>query len=125
MSDALPGEHYCENHQGNHSHYASHNCTVCKLEAQKTRSQEHYIKLLKELQYRNSELEVENDDLKTEIHIKAERIRRWREVGNKMVSAIRSGLSQDELEAMEEFEMLDDGWVYVPNWMESLQEQGE
>ena len=29
MSKALPGEHYCKNHQGNHSHYAPHNCTVC------------------------------------------------------------------------------------------------
>ena len=32
MSKALPGEHYCKKHQGNHSHYAEHNCTVCKLE---------------------------------------------------------------------------------------------
>lgn len=32
MSDALPGEHYCEKHQGNHSHYDESNCTVCKLE---------------------------------------------------------------------------------------------
>lgn len=31
MSDPLPGEHYCEEHQGNHSHYAATNCTVCKL----------------------------------------------------------------------------------------------
>lgn len=31
MSTALPGEHYCFLHQGNHSHYATHNCTVCKL----------------------------------------------------------------------------------------------
>lgn len=29
MSKALPGEHYCAGHQGNHSHYAPHNCTVC------------------------------------------------------------------------------------------------
>ena len=27
---ALSGEHYCERHQGNHSHYAEHNCAVCK-----------------------------------------------------------------------------------------------
>lgn len=33
MSEALPGEHYCEQHQGNHSHYAEENCTVCKLSA--------------------------------------------------------------------------------------------
>jgi hypothetical protein len=33
MSKALPGEHYCLLHQGNHSHYATHNCTVCKLQA--------------------------------------------------------------------------------------------
>lgn len=31
MSKALPGEHYCLLHQGNHSHYATHNCTVCNL----------------------------------------------------------------------------------------------
>jgi len=34
MSKALPGEHYCEAHQGNHSHYAKKNCTVCRLEAE-------------------------------------------------------------------------------------------
>lgn len=34
MSKALPGEHYCLLHQGNCSHYATHNCTVCKLQAQ-------------------------------------------------------------------------------------------
>jgi hypothetical protein len=32
MSKALPGENYCLEHQGNYSHYAKHNCTVCKLE---------------------------------------------------------------------------------------------
>ncbi len=32
MSQALPGMHYCKNHQGNHSHYAEHNCEVCILE---------------------------------------------------------------------------------------------
>lgn len=31
MGQALPGENYCEDHQGNHSHYAPHNCTVCGL----------------------------------------------------------------------------------------------
>ncbi len=36
MSKALPGENYCAMHQGNHSHYAEHNCTVCKLQAQLT-----------------------------------------------------------------------------------------
>jgi len=35
MSKALPGSHYCLAHQGNHSHYATHNCTVCKLTAQR------------------------------------------------------------------------------------------
>jgi hypothetical protein len=33
VSGALPGEHYCLAHQGNHSHYDSINCTVCKLKA--------------------------------------------------------------------------------------------
>lgn len=33
MSQALPGEHYCREHQGNHSHYDPKNCTVCKLQA--------------------------------------------------------------------------------------------
>ena len=27
---ALEGEHLCEKHQGNHSHYAQSNCTICK-----------------------------------------------------------------------------------------------
>lgn len=31
MSSALPGMNYCEDHQGNHSHYAKHNCVVCTL----------------------------------------------------------------------------------------------
>lgn len=30
---ALPGNHYCLAHQGNHSHYADHNCDLCKVEA--------------------------------------------------------------------------------------------
>lgn len=30
MSKALEGEHYCASHQGNHSHYAEHNCVVCE-----------------------------------------------------------------------------------------------
>jgi len=30
MSKALPGMHYCEKHQGNHSHYADTNCLVCR-----------------------------------------------------------------------------------------------
>jgi hypothetical protein len=34
MSKALPGGHYCEDHQGNHSHYAKHNCRVCILETE-------------------------------------------------------------------------------------------
>lgn len=29
MSNALPGNHYCDQHQGNHSHYATHNCEYC------------------------------------------------------------------------------------------------
>ena len=33
MSRALPGEHYCEKHQGNHSHYDEHNCVVCCQQA--------------------------------------------------------------------------------------------
>lgn len=32
MSEALPGMHYCIDHQGNHSHYAQKNCTVCQME---------------------------------------------------------------------------------------------
>ncbi len=34
MTKALPGEHLCVAHQGNHSHYAEHNCTICKLIAE-------------------------------------------------------------------------------------------
>lgn len=33
MSEALPGEHLCNDHQGNHSHYNPKNCTVCRLQA--------------------------------------------------------------------------------------------
>lgn len=29
---ALKGEHLCEEHQGNTSHYAKENCTICKLQ---------------------------------------------------------------------------------------------
>lgn len=28
---SIAGETYCAEHQGNHSHYDSHNCTVCVL----------------------------------------------------------------------------------------------
>jgi hypothetical protein len=34
MSKALEGEHLCVKHQGNYSHYAEHNCTVCKLQSE-------------------------------------------------------------------------------------------
>lgn len=34
MSQALPGHHYCRAHKGNHSHYDTRNCTVCRLVAQ-------------------------------------------------------------------------------------------
>ena len=29
MSKALPGSHFCANHQGNHSHYDPQNCELC------------------------------------------------------------------------------------------------
>lgn len=32
MSKALPGEHLCADHQGNHSHYDRLNCVICHLE---------------------------------------------------------------------------------------------
>lgn len=35
MSNALPGEHLCSDHQGNHSHYDKKNCTVCRLTAER------------------------------------------------------------------------------------------
>jgi hypothetical protein len=31
LATSIPGETYCVEHQGNHSHYAPHNCTVCVL----------------------------------------------------------------------------------------------
>jgi hypothetical protein len=34
MSEALPGSHYCEKHQGNHSHYAPENCDLCRARAE-------------------------------------------------------------------------------------------
>jgi hypothetical protein len=30
MTKVLEGEHYCGKHQGNTSHYATENCTLCK-----------------------------------------------------------------------------------------------
>ena len=30
--NTLPGEQLCKKHQGNHSHYAEENCSVCILE---------------------------------------------------------------------------------------------
>ena len=33
MSQALPGQHYCLTHQGNHSHYDTTNCTVCIMQS--------------------------------------------------------------------------------------------
>jgi len=32
MSKALEGEHFCEEHQGNHSHYDKKNCSLCKAQ---------------------------------------------------------------------------------------------
>jgi len=29
MGSALPGSHYCKNHQGNGSHYSTQNCHLC------------------------------------------------------------------------------------------------
>jgi hypothetical protein len=34
MSKALSGAHYCVAHQGNHSHYAEHNCELCVAHAE-------------------------------------------------------------------------------------------
>lgn len=31
---SIPGETYCKEHQGNHSHYDQRNCTVCQLMAE-------------------------------------------------------------------------------------------
>lgn len=31
----LPGTHLCAAHQGNHSHYAIHNCEICRLTAER------------------------------------------------------------------------------------------
>lgn len=31
---ALPGEHLCADHQGNHSHYDPQNCVICKQRAE-------------------------------------------------------------------------------------------
>lgn len=33
MPKALEGENYCAAHQGNHSHYAPHNCALCTARA--------------------------------------------------------------------------------------------
>jgi DNA repair exonuclease SbcCD ATPase subunit len=50
MSNTLPGAHYCENHQGNHSHYAKHNCEMCKLSAQLAEREARLTSLNMELQ---------------------------------------------------------------------------
>jgi cell division protein FtsB len=45
MGRVLPGENYCLGHQGNHSHYAEINCTVCKLQAENAKLKAHVVKL--------------------------------------------------------------------------------
>ena len=66
MSAALPGEHYCENHQGNCSHYAEENCTVCKLEA------EHIYSI-----NRNGALLAENVKLREAAKVAVDDYNRW------------------------------------------------
>jgi hypothetical protein len=56
MSAPLPGEHYCAAHQGNHSHYDSHNCKVCQL-----------LTRIIELNDRIAQLGVENDLLRKKL----------------------------------------------------------
>jgi hypothetical protein len=48
-SRALPGEHYCAKHQGNTSHYAPENCTVCRLTKALTRYGAHEADCMKRL----------------------------------------------------------------------------
>lgn len=56
---ALLGEHYCESHQGNHSHYDPSNCRVCKLE-----------KEVQELQEKLRETLISyNEHLKTDLKV--------------------------------------------------------
>lgn len=43
MSEALPGNHYCVAHQGNHSHYDAHNCDLCKALAMIDKLVAHYM----------------------------------------------------------------------------------
>jgi len=45
MSKTLAGEQYCLAHQGNHSHYAEHNCTVCLLLAENEKQARHISRL--------------------------------------------------------------------------------
>lgn len=48
MSNALKGQHYCKNHQGNHSHYAKHNCDLCKALERIDKAQERCQTLIQE-----------------------------------------------------------------------------
>ena len=40
MGQALPGTHLCKDHQGNHSHYATKNCELCRAQAEIERLRE-------------------------------------------------------------------------------------
>lgn len=56
MSQPLSGEHYCLKHQGNHSHYAEHNCIVCKLEKELAAAKQTLIDALRSANYWDSKL---------------------------------------------------------------------
>jgi hypothetical protein len=54
MTPALPGEHLCVAHQGNHSHYAEHNCVICKLTAENAKlTEELELKFWAELEFKS------------------------------------------------------------------------
>lgn len=55
----LPYEHYCKKHQGNTSHYAEENCTVCAS----LKAQGEQAKLIAYLRAENKMLCAENKRL--------------------------------------------------------------
>ena len=73
----LEGEHYCQEHQGNTSHYDKSNCTVCKLvaEVEKHRKGPPHIPCAEDCPHmasfmtERSRLEAEVEQLKIDIDV--------------------------------------------------------
>jgi len=77
MTKALPGEHLCATHQGNHSHYAEHNCVICKLTAENAALREQVERMRLELQ-RWSDGFVDDAVKYTALREENEALRAWK-----------------------------------------------